>query len=62
MTERWTLRAGTDLFNVTNSQTTTFVDQLRDISFSAPGSNSDFLKPLAFQNPFYARFSVKLEF
>ena len=62
MTERWTLRAGTDLFNVTNSQTTTFVDQLRDISFSAPGSNSDFQKPLAFQNPFYARFSVKLEF
>ena len=62
MSERWTVRAVSDLFNVTNSQPISFIDQLRDISFSAPNSNSDFQKPLQFQNPFYARFAVKLEF
>src|SRR2546430_10567241 len=47
---RWTVRAVSDLFNVTNSQPISFIDQLRDISFAAPNSNSDFQKPLQFQD------------
>lgn len=62
MTERFTFRVGADLFNVTNSQPVTLVDQNRDLSFNSPGSNLDFQSPLSFQNPFYSRFSVKLEF
>jgi len=73
VTERFTFRAGADLFNITNSKQLTFRDQLRDLSFSAAGSNTaldvtgapganDFLHPLAFSNPFYARFSARLEF
>jgi hypothetical protein len=73
MSERTTLRLGADLFNILNSQQLLLRDQNRDISFAAPGSNTavditglpganDFLNPLAFQNPFYSRFSVKFEF
>lgn len=62
MTERFTFRVGADLFNVTNSQPVTLVDQNRDLSFNSPGSNLDFRAPLIFQNPFYSRFSLKLEF
>jgi hypothetical protein len=62
MTERYTARFGADLFNVANSKPITVVDQFRDISFQAPNSNLDFQKPLAFQTPFYGRFSVRLEF
>ena len=38
------------------------VDQNRDLSFNSPLSNRDFRAPLTFQNPFYSRFSIKLEF
>lgn len=62
MSERYTFKLGADLFNVTNSQPVTLIDQNRDLSFNAPGSNLDFRTPLSFQNPFYSRFSVKLEF
>ena len=62
MTERFTFRVGADLFNVTNSQPITVIDQNRDLSFNSPGSNLDFRAPLVFQNPFYSRFSIKLEF
>jgi outer membrane receptor protein involved in Fe transport len=62
MSERYTFKVGADLFNVTNSQPVTLIDQNRDLSFNAPGSNLDFRTPLSFQNPFYSRFSVKLEF
>ena len=75
LTERFTIRGGADLFNVANFQPVTLLDQNRDLSFQAPGSNlpmtlenppnpgaGDFLSPLTFQNPFYSRFSVKLEF
>ena len=62
LTERYTARFGADLFNVANSKPITVIDQFRDISFQAPNSNLDFQKPLAFQTPFYGRFSVRLEF
>jgi hypothetical protein len=73
VSERATLKFGTDLFNIFNSKQMLLRDQNRDISFAAPGSNTavditgvpganDFLRPLAFQSPFYSRFSVKVEF
>jgi hypothetical protein len=62
LSERYTVRVGSDLFNITNTQSAVLIDQFRDISFQAPNSNLDFQKPLAFQTPFYARFSVKMEF
>jgi hypothetical protein len=40
----------------------TLRDQNRDLSFQPSFSNKDFLTPLNFQNPFYARFGVKLQF
>jgi hypothetical protein len=78
LSERFTSSFGADLFNVTNSKPVTLVDQNRDLSGEPSGSNllntiatpgnpatpgaGDFLSPIAFQNPFYARFSVKLTF
>jgi len=62
ITEKTKLRFGADLFNVSNSKPTFSVDQNRDISFSTIGSNKDFRNPLTFQLPFYARFSLRLEF
>jgi hypothetical protein len=73
MSERMTARFGADVFNILNSKQMLLRDQNRDISFAAPGSNTatditgvpganDFLRPLAFQSPFYSRFFVKVEF
>jgi Carboxypeptidase regulatory-like domain/TonB-dependent Receptor Plug Domain len=75
MSERITLKAGADLFNIFDSRQLTLRDQNRDLTGSAPGSNlaqtlevppnpgaNDFLHPLGFQNPFYARFSLRLQF
>ncbi len=62
LSERWTLRTGADLFNIFDTRTVITVDQNRDLSFKAANSNQDFTKPLSFNNPFYARFSVKMEF
>ncbi|HKW75368.1 MAG TPA: TonB-dependent receptor [Terriglobales bacterium] len=75
MSERYTLHLVADMFNVTNSLPVATRDQLRDLSFQAPGSNlvqtlevppnpgaGDFLTPTSFQNPFYARFGVRIQF
>src|SRR5580765_6130906 len=62
MGERSRIRFGTDLFNITNSQPITRVDQFRDLSFSGANSNPDFLAPTAFQRSFNARFSARWEF
>lgn len=62
LTERYTLHLGADLFNVSDSQPVTRVDQNRDLSFQAPFSNTDFQSITGYQNPFYARFSVKVAF
>src|SRR5262249_23842686 len=63
MTERWSVNLLADLFNITNSMgPVTLRDQNRDLSFQPPFSNKDFLTPLNFQNPFYARFGVKFQF
>lgn len=62
LSERYSLHAGADLFNVTGSTPVTLIDQNRDLSFSAPSSNLDFKSALEYQNPFYARFSLKIVF
>jgi hypothetical protein len=73
LSERLTVKAGADLFNIFNSRQLTARDQLRDLSFQPPGSNTatdilgdpganDFRTPVGFQNPFYARFAIKLQF
>lgn len=62
VTERTRLKLGTDLFNVANSKRVVLFDQNRDLSVNVAGSNPDFQKPLVWQRPFYARFSVKMEF
>jgi len=63
LSERWTVNMLADLFNITNSMgPVTLRDQDRDLSFQPPFSNTDFLTPLNFQNPFYARFAVKFQF
>ncbi|MBZ5722171.1 MAG: TonB-dependent receptor [Acidobacteriia bacterium] len=71
LSERWTLRLAADMFNIFDSRPASIIDQARDLSFQGAGSNLDFLKPgqtngtgsiPAYQDPFYARFTVKLEF
>src|SRR5262249_17317339 len=62
LTERAQLRLGSDLFNIANSKRVTLVDQNRDLSVNVANSNPDFQKQLSFQQPFYARFSVKVQF
>ncbi len=58
--EKYRMKFGWDMFNVTNSRKQTFVDQ--DSALNATTQNVDFLKPLAFQRAFYARGSVRFEF
>jgi len=73
ITEGTRLRLGADLFNLANTKTQLQVDQSAQRSFGVP--NVDFGKPTgrgpsavsgntnpAYLRPFYARFSVKLEF
>ncbi len=62
MSERFTVKMGADLFNIANSLRPITIDQGNALSGKAVGSNPDFLKPFTYQNPFYARFSVRLEF
>jgi hypothetical protein len=62
LTERMRLKLGTDMFNIANSKRVTLVDQNRDLAVNFANSNPDFQRPLTWQRPFYARFSVKLEF
>lgn len=58
--ERYKMKLTFDMFNVTNSRSLTAVDQ--DSALSASNVNVDFLKPLSFQRPFYARGSIRFEF
>jgi hypothetical protein len=60
--ERSTVSLGVDLFNVVDARRIFLVDQNRDLSNQAAGSNADFQKPLQFQAPFAARFSAKWSF
>lgn len=62
LTERYSLHVGADLFNVSDSQPIRSFDQNRDLSFQAPFSNTDFQSITGYQNPFYSRFSVKVQF
>ncbi|HET9695659.1 MAG TPA: carboxypeptidase regulatory-like domain-containing protein [Terriglobales bacterium] len=62
VSERMTLKAGADLFNIANSSRPLIIDQGNALGGKAVGSNPDFLKPFLYQQPFYARFSLRLEF
>jgi hypothetical protein len=62
VTERARLKLASDIFNLANSKRITLVDQNRDLSVNTAGSNPDFQTPLTWQRPFYARFSLRLEF
>ncbi len=62
VTERARLKLATDMFNLANAKRITLVDQNRDLSVNVANSNPDFQRPLTWQRPFYARFSVRLEF
>lgn len=54
------IRLAADLFNIFNQKTVTNIDQNFE---SAPGAdNADFMKPLSYHRPFYARFAVRFEF
>ena len=58
--ENWTLKFAFDAFNVTDSKFTTNKNQNLDTSIGV--SNPDYNKISAYQAPFYARASVKIEF
>jgi hypothetical protein len=67
LTERFSLRFGIDMFNLTNSKRVNFFNQNIDLKFGVP--NADFLKPGniavlgdAIQAPFNARAFFRLEF
>jgi hypothetical protein len=58
--DKYTLKMAFDAFNIFNTQHMTNKNQNLD---SSPGvSSPDYLKPLGFQAPFYARASLRLEF
>lgn len=58
--DRYKLKFATDMFNLFNRKTLTAVDQNFELDGGIP--SNDFLKPLAYHRPFYARFSARLEF
>jgi hypothetical protein len=64
--EKYTMKFGMDMFNVTNSQYQLSRVQFTQTTASGPGVapplDSDFGRPTAFQGPFYARALVRLEF
>ncbi len=62
LSEHFTLRAGADLFNITDARPVFTVDQANARNFQPAGSNPDFQLPLSYQQPFQSRFSIKLEF
>jgi len=65
-TEKYRLRLAMDMFNMTNSQFQLGRIQYTQTTSSsvgvAPPLNADYNRPTAFQTPFYARGSVRLEF
>ena len=62
MGERYTLKFGADLFNITNNLRAMTIDQANALSQQPVGSNKDYLRPLLYQQPFYGRMSLRLEF
>ncbi|HET9696795.1 MAG TPA: carboxypeptidase regulatory-like domain-containing protein [Terriglobales bacterium] len=67
LTERVTMHAGIDMFNLADARRVVNQDQQNALSFQPVGSNKDFGKPVssftqAFQDPFSSRFSLKFEF
>jgi hypothetical protein len=54
------LRLAADLFDVFNRQTISNVDQNFELSAGVP--NPDYMTPLSYHRPFYARFSLRYEF
>jgi hypothetical protein len=62
ISERQTLKFGADLFNLANVTRAISIDQNNALGGAPVGSNPDSLKPLTYQSPFYARFSVRWEF
>lgn len=58
--ERYTLKLAFDAFNLFNTQHMTGKNQNLDRSPGVP--SQDYGKPTGFQNPFYARASIRLEF
>jgi hypothetical protein len=67
LTERITMHAGVDMFNIADSRRIVNQDQLNALNFQPVGSNKDFGKPSssftnAYQTPFNTRFSLKFEF
>ncbi|MCC6364669.1 MAG: TonB-dependent receptor [Bryobacterales bacterium] len=54
------LKFAIDTFNLFNRKSITNVDQNFELSGAIP--NSDFLKPLTYARPFYARLSIRFQF
>lgn len=54
------LRVGIDMFNIFNRKTTTKVDEWAELDGAVP--SQDFGKPYSISRPFYARFSIRLDF
>ena len=64
--EKYTLKLGMDMFNVTNSQFELSRVQFTQTAASGigvpPNLNVDYGRPTAFQAPFYARAQIRVEF
>jgi hypothetical protein len=64
--EKYTLKVGMDMFNVTNSQFQLSRVQYTQTNASgigvAPNLNVDYGRPTAFTPPFYARAQIRFEF
>jgi hypothetical protein len=64
--DRYNIKLGMDMFNVTNSQFQLFRVQYAQTAApgvgAVPNKNLDYNRPTAFQTPFYARAMVRFEF
>jgi hypothetical protein len=59
-TDKYRVKASADIFNLFDRKTTTSIDQNFELSGAVP--NADFMKPLAYHRPTYARFALRFEF
>jgi hypothetical protein len=66
MHDRYNIKLGMDMFNVTNSQFQLFRVQFTQTSApgvgTIPNKNVDYNRPTSFQTPFYARAMIRFEF
>jgi hypothetical protein len=64
--DKYNIKLGMDMFNVTNSQFQLFRVQYAQTAAGGvgvvPNKNVDYNRPTAFQTPFYARAMIRLEF